>query len=204
MDYYNKYLKYKTKYLKSKQMIGGNYLEKFIQIGSFKNETNKMIVSDTSYEIPQPNEIFKLNEIITVPICTWNVYIEQERKRIKTLIIVRENMNNNLNNWTCIFSAGVDTGNLGFFDLKYYRDDNIVGDHKLTPYIDMIEKGDKWYSMCIFLAFENKNEHNASIVPYGALSESGYGDGIYDIYVCYDNNKNVVALKAEFIVDDVQ
>lgn len=40
------------------------------------------------------------------------------------------------------------------------------------------------------------------VVPFGAVSSSGYGDGGYDLYVERDSNGKIVAGRIEFIVED--
>ena len=85
--------------------------------------------------------------------------------------------------WKLKGSVGVDTGQAGIFDLKYYRDDNNVssddiriddnkpGDNK---YMENFP-GDKWYSMCCKCTEYDGVNVRANIIKNGVISNSGVG-----------------------------
>jgi len=97
------------------------------------------------------------------------------------------------------FGVCVDSGQAGIYDAKYFKDDNIVGDYKLAKFIPINDPGDKWYSMNCKITM-NYKWHCVDTVPYGVVSSSGYGDGMYDLFVASKNDK-IVAVKIVFIDD---
>jgi hypothetical protein len=94
-----------------------------------------------------------------------------------------------LKGWTPSgFEVGVDSGQAGLFDQKYFKDDGVVGDR-------ICEFDRDWYGMCCHLTLSDKQ---GGIIPYGAVSSSGYGDGGYRC--SYIRRKGViVAVKIRFI-----
>lgn len=75
---------------------------------------------------------------------------------------------------TCDFEMGVDSGQAGLFDDAHYRDNSVfVGmpepEHKF---------GIPWFNYCCDLTL---GERQAGVLPYGAVSSSGYGDGCYPV-----------------------
>lgn len=94
---------------------------------------------------------------------------------------------------------GVDSGQAGVFDAASYRDDAYAAGIT-TPEVDFNLpghdlEGDAWYEkMCKFtLANDGWGAYAA-----GAVSSSGYGDGMYPVYGAEVDGK-VVALQLVFI-----
>ena len=94
---------------------------------------------------------------------------------------------------------GVDSGQAGVFDAASYRDDAYAAGIT-TPEVDFFLpgdslEGDAWYTkMCKFtLANDGWGAYAA-----GAVSSSGYGDGMYPVYGAEVDGK-VVALQLVFI-----
>ena len=80
------------------------------------------------------------------------------------------------------FDIGVDSGQAGIFDAKHYKDDKIGRAYVHTGE-DPICEDDPWYSMCCDVSL---GDLGAGVVPYGANSSSGFGDGGYALFVRYD------------------
>jgi hypothetical protein len=201
-------------------------------IGSFTQISNSIIVSDPSYEyIPEEHEpnsqLMKLNLVVNnVKRGKWFIILlikEDDRDTNSTLLCMHEsmNLNNILSNrvkWTHYGDIGVDSGMAGIYDLKFYRDDNIVSlypslkqqsDESLLKFginninkinirnnDEIIDKGEKWYNMNSDVV--SSPTDYAGYVPYGAVSASRYGDGIYDVYILYDRLE-ISATKIVFI-----
>lgn len=94
---------------------------------------------------------------------------------------------------------GVDSGQAGVFDAASYRDDAYAAGIT-TPEVDFFlqgdpEEGDAWYTkMCKFtLAADGWGSYAA-----GAVSSSGWGDGMYPVYGA-EVDGNIVALQLVFI-----
>ena len=95
---------------------------------------------------------------------------------------------------------GVDSGQAGVFDAASYRDDAYAAGIT-TPEYDFFlpgdpQEGDAWYEkMCKFtLAADGWGSYAA-----GAVSSSGYGDGMYPVYGAENEDGKIVALQLVFI-----
>lgn len=80
-------------------------------------------------------------------------------------------------------TIGVDSGQAGFFDEVNFSVDSSVPDFE-----EEADFGSKWYSYCCHLTL---CEDQAGVLPYGAVSSSGLGDGSYDLFI-HRNNKEQV------------
>lgn len=58
---------------------------------------------------------------------------------------------------------------------------------------------DLWYSSCCDLTL---SEIGAGVIPGGAVSSSGYGDGGYVASISTDDNSEIVAIRIVFISED--
>ena len=78
---------------------------------------------------------------------------------------------------------GVDSGQCGIFDKRYYRDDKHSESYGIDKLFgdDWSEKdGDDWYQrMCTLTS----NEGACGSSPDGIVSTSGYGDGSYTLLI---------------------
>lgn len=86
--------------------------------------------------------------------------------------------------------TGVDSGQAGFFDLRYFNDASVV-----TETIEKPLTGDNvWYDLC---CDRTLNGVGAGVIPFGAVSSSGVGDGYYNALAAYHNGE-IIALAYDF------
>jgi Protein of unknown function (DUF4241) len=99
-----------------------------------------------------------------------------------------------------VFSAGVDSGQFGFFDKDFYRNDEMAKDLEKYHFGDDEddEDGYTWYRAACNLTLGSEQW---GVMPNGALSSSGYGDGSYQVIGIKDGEE-YVAFCVEFIGDD--
>ncbi len=100
---------------------------------------------------------------------------------------------------TLPFSFGVDSGQFGFFDHANYRNDESAKDLKKFNFegdFDREGEGDKWYRACADLTL---GEDSWGVIPFGAVSSSGFGDGSYEVRGIKDSNGEYVAFCVEYI-----
>lgn len=111
-----------------------------VKIGEYIQESDKVFVSDPSYEyIKREHEpgsfLMKLNLVINnVLDGKWDVNLmikDYEKERNAELVCIHKNVSYDSNNilklnWIKKGTIGVDSGQAGIYDLKYYRDDNVV------------------------------------------------------------------------------
>ncbi|ARF12676.1 hypothetical protein Klosneuvirus_15_7 [Klosneuvirus KNV1] len=182
------------------------------KVGSFQIE-NGIIISDPCYDFnvdeynrSSDQKYFPKKYIMTGE---WNGYVKYcDNGRIAELQTCHSSIDDNeLTNakWElCKGSLGVDTGQMGVFDSKYFKDDNIVGDYPIdkSMFNDFKEKGDRYYAMCCYQTYNKENpKKQAGIIPYGVVSSSGYGDGSYN-YSVIKKNGLICGFKIVFIDSD--
>ena len=90
--------------------------------------------------------------------------------------------------------VGVDSGQAGVFDDRYYKDDDVV-QHITRKHSESICEDDPWYSIC---CDRTLCEEKAGVIPHGAVSSSGYGDGSYRCLTQKDEDDNIIAVMIDF------
>ena len=94
-----------------------------------------------------------------------------------------------------IIDGGVDSGQLGFYDLNHYKKHE---DIKSEPEHNYGDNGEWWYGANCDVTLEGIG---AGVIPFGCVSSSGYGDGSYPIFIQKDTDGKIIAIKAVFIGD---
>lgn len=84
-------------------------------------------------------------------------------------------------------NIGVDTGIAGFFDFQKFKEIKEQSALNKT-FFDVVSE------------FSNSVDHH-EILEYGTMSSTGFGDGVYALYVAEDKGE-VVAARIVFIVED--
>jgi hypothetical protein len=96
------------------------------------------------------------------------------------------------------FAGGVDSGQFGFFDKDFYRNDELAKDLDKEDFganYDR-ESGDTWYRACSKLTLVKESW---GVLPNGVVSSSGFGDGSYDVYGAKDGSGEYVYFSVIFI-----
>ncbi len=175
-------------------------------IGNFVNESGQMIVSDPCYDL-NDNE---LNKILEVLPGQWEFHIlKDKRNRVESWTAYHEDFNlDNCQSLELEDQFGVDSGQLGLWDTKYFKNDKVVpldfinkkGEYEedwCANTQDTSIENDPWYWFNCSKTIDT--EDNAGIVPFGAISQSGYGDGIYFITVFNDiDSRAIVGISVTF------
>lgn len=94
----------------------------------------------------------------------------------------------------CDVEIGVDSGQAGIFDEAHYQDNTVFAPGTKCEH----EFGDLWYSYCCDLTL---SPLHAGVLPFGAVSTSGYGDGGYTA-VKHCNCKGEVDFVFIVFIDD--
>lgn len=98
------------------------------------------------------------------------------------------------------FVGGVDSGQFGFFDKDFYRNDEVAKDLKKQDFGENYDtqSGDTWYRACSKLTL---GDESWGVLSKGVVSSSGFGDGSYDVYG-YKVDGEYVAFAVVFIYED--
>ncbi len=75
----------------------------------------------------------------------------------------------------CPLEVGVDSGQAGIFDGNHYQDDSVFDGMPVAEF----NADNSWYSHCCDITM---SPLGAGVLPYGVVSGSGDGDGVYDAF----------------------
>jgi hypothetical protein len=160
----------------------------FLYIGEIEIESGEVRVTDPCYDL----ETWCAGTVKNVAKGKWYAYVKFKDvgswgTRHSQLWIVKEKelLNKSIEIMHHFgICVGVDSGQAGFFDVKYFKDDSdpylnfkresndVIGDCK--------EPGDHFYSMMCDLTL--RRPIGAGTYKHGAVSSSGLGDGSYDAF----------------------
>ncbi|MEK7648184.1 MAG: hypothetical protein AAB384_04100 [Patescibacteria group bacterium] len=169
-------------------------------LGTFTVTSDSVRITDPSYTIG----IWCAGQTPAVP-GTWTAHVvihqnPRDGKRVHRLLAHHESFVLNPDENSVIrdrvkldWEAGVDRGMCGIFDAETYRTQgNGHGTHRdLTTF----------YGQACELT---NGPHGGGVFPWGCVSESGYGDGSYRIFVVNDANSRAVYVEIVFIGDEAE
>ena len=168
-------------------------------VGSFVNESGRFAISDPCYE----PDVWCRGELENIKAGTWNAEVGMTDAgsgwgvRVAMLIATHESCDEDagidLTERRAEFEVGVDSGQAGIFDAKYYRDDSVFGVSEGD------ETGEVWYDHCCSATL---SEARVGIIPFGVVSSSGYGDGGYECVYYTDADNHVVKVVVQFIYEE--
>jgi hypothetical protein len=161
----------------------------------------EVYVTDPCYSVPTWCQT-KLTNVLPGEWIVSMIYDEKggSNRNAELYLVHKDYQGKNLlYDWDWLGDFGVDSGQAGVFDAASYRDDAYAAGIT-TPEVDFSLpgdplEGDAWYTkMCKFtLANDGWGTYAA-----GAVSSSGYGDGMYPVYGAEVDGK-IVALQLVFI-----
>jgi hypothetical protein len=175
---------------------------------NFKIESGEMVLSDPCYEIPT-----WCQGIVKVANGLWETDIERNSFGDRIARLWAYNLEAAINDPKIIhrieegngspipFSAGVDSGQFGFFDRVHYRNDESSKELPKQDFGDNWDRqdGDSWYRACCELTL---GEDSWGVLPFGVVSTSGYGDGSYMVVGIKNSNSEYIAIGITFISEN--
>jgi hypothetical protein len=167
----------------------------------FEITSGKIVASDPCYIIPT----WCQGVIEKVRNGTWVAEVKKSDGsngwgvRVASLTVYNKNygsIGNHLEEMN--FDAGVDSGQFGFFDFDFYRNDDKATDLIKEDFGENYdrESGDAWYRAVCYLTIA---EESWGVLPNAAVSSSGYGDGSYQVFGEKDADGFYVGFKVVFI-----
>jgi len=166
---------------------------------TFEIQTGKVYVSDPCYEVGTWCQLH-LEKVRTG---TWQMDMEHDDHEVVSALVCRH--------IDCRYplfgelagEIGVDSGQAGVFDSQYYKSNKVAQGIELTsedsPIVDEdsdeYEDGGAWYNLC---CDKTLGDECGGVIPFGALSSSGYGDGGYNVWVAKENDE-IVGIKIIFV-----
>lgn len=172
----------------------------------FEIKSGKIVASDPCYTLGT----WCQGVIDNVRNGTWFAHVDTSDegrwgKRIAALVIYHaDNQQNNPNILSQFrlmpklpLIALVESGQFGFFDHDGYRnDDMITPEIPLWNYSENSQPGRKFYAACCNLTIEGESW---GILPFGAVSSSGFGDGDYTVLGEKNSHGEYIALAVIYI-----
>lgn len=167
-----------------------------IKLGNFKVTSGTVIVSDPCYACPT----WCQGVLMNVKKGSWDAFvkIKEKEKCCGEIIAIHSDVSKDdigdLDWELAPFVVGVDSGQAGIFDASVYQNDATVPE---KPKFKAKILARDWYCMCCDTTLYTR--YKAGVVPGGVVSQSGYGDGIYDAYLSKNKLGKIIAVKIVFI-----
>ena len=164
----------------------------------FEITSGAMVCSDPCYT----TDVWCMGTINNVKKGTWSAEVDElDGGRIAQLRVhhTDSGVETMSSKWERITgSFGVDSGQFGFFDSEHHRKaDSVKHMDKADFGVNYDETPeDEWYRACCDLTL---SDESWGVLPNGAVSTSGYGDGCYDVYGLKNANEEYIALTVVFI-----
>jgi hypothetical protein len=169
-------------------------------IGDFTVKSGELIITDPCYD--DDGHLGHVTKDVKKG--TWVVFAQYcgDNGRVSGLMAchVDHKVSVDSSCWEHVSSMiGVDSGQAGIYDRKYFKNDRIVEGVERTEGVGIICPEEPWYSIN---CDRTLGEASAGTIPFGCVSSSGYGDGCYDCYEIRLHGK-VVAVKIVFIDENI-
>lgn len=182
-----------------------------IPLGTFSISSGVLVATDPGYDLGTARTPGLGTVIEGCRDGTWIAVLTKKRFQNENwsipseLLVYHESINNSATlEWKEIPEGlGADTGQVGIWEMKHFHNHSLVPtDIKWTfgtenrP--EPADPDDLWYSWCCELT---NSENEASLMPHGIVSRSGYGDGGYPVFASRDAGGHIVALLVRFVDD---
>ena len=181
-------------------------MKDLLSLGTFEMTTPRMIVSDPCYD---KGDVYT-GLLKNCRTGQWEAGIDTVKdrhgyERVRALVVrFQDEKAPQLNDYVKAFRArykswkevpaliGVDSGQAGFFDEAHYQDDASIGADVVIEH----EYWTRWYNYCCDLTLEGSH---GGVLPNGAVSGSGLGDGVYGCFAHYARDGVVDAAALIFL-----
>jgi hypothetical protein len=164
-------------------------------VGTFIVESGRLIVTDPCYQVDEEVELQII--LSNVKNGKWTASISYTPEEVVESLTVYYGQKKPIGKWhICDKLIGVDSAQAGIFDFKAFgRDNAIQFEVKNVNDIEVDEVGLKYYVACCDMV---ASDAQGGVIPGGAVSMSGYGDGMYEVKVKYNIFKEVVGVLIDF------
>ena len=182
-----------------KELFVNTFDETSLSIGSFEVASRELIVTDPGYWFGswfmgalKPVRAGRWNAGISmVDTGEWGGYVSK-------LTIWHESAPEigDLRKAKADFKVGADSGQAGFFDAAHYRKRSSLD---AAPAETWSNGKDVWYDRCCEITLSRTQ---AGVLPYGAVTSSGFGDGSYYCYYFTNETGEILRAEIEFITEE--
>ncbi|MBO1511370.1 SMI1/KNR4 family protein [Metabacillus bambusae] len=164
-------------------------------VGTFTVESGKVIVTDPCYQVDEEEDLQII--LSNVKNGNWTASITYSDEEVVESLLVFYGEKKPSGKWhVCDKPIAVDSAQAGIFDLAGFGRDEVIQYEVKNVYdIEIEEVGLKYYVACCDMV---ASDAQGGVVPGGAISMSGYGDGMYEVKVKYNISKEVVGVMIDF------
>ncbi|WP_341201450.1 SMI1/KNR4 family protein [Planomicrobium okeanokoites] len=163
-------------------------------IGHFAVESGKLVVTDPCYSIEDTEMQVHLANVKKGQWTASISYTNDETVETLTAYFAEKKPSGKWH--VCERLIGVDSAQAGIFDAAVFgRGESIPGEVENVYGIELDEEGLKYYLACSDAV---ASDDQGGILPGGAVSMSGYGDGMYEVSIKYNLSKEIVGVKINF------
>jgi hypothetical protein len=168
-------------------------------VGAFTVESGKVIVTDPCYQVDKEEDLQVI--LLNVKNGNWTASITYTDEEVVESLYIYYGVKKPSGKWHDYDKLiAVDSAQAGIFDLAVFgKDEAIQYELKNVYDIEIDEDGLKYYVACCDIV---ASEAQGGIVPGGAVSMSGYGDGMYEVKVKYNSSNEVVGIMVDFGVEE--
>lgn len=148
------------------------------RLGRFMVESNELIVTDPYYGLEEDTDLQLI--LSNVKSGSWTAAIVYTKDEWVKQLIVFEGDKKRSGKWHRQEQPiGVDSALAGIFDRTAYRQNQAMKFEAIVS-----------------------SDDQAGIVSFGAVSTSGFGDGLYDVDIQYDVSRQIVGVRIDFADDE--
>ena len=163
-------------------------------VGTFIVESGKLIVTDPCYQTGEEELQIILSNVKKGK---WTASITYDEEQVIEKLIALYEGKKPSGKWhVCDKPIAVDSAKAGIFDIAIFRrDDAIQYEVKNVFDIEIDEDGLLYYVACCDVI---DSDEEGGVVPGGAVSMSGFGDGMYDVKVKYNISREIVGVMIDY------
>ena len=158
-------------------------MKKIIKLGSFIVSENKIIVADPSYDFGDFGTLI-LNDVLEGK---YFANITTADNLVTSLNIIHSYYKNIELNFSLYGEIFVDSGQAGFFDEKYFVENQGGTFSDVTSF----------YGLACATTMSPKQA--GTMKRKGVVSASGFGDGFYKVLIIRNSDRKIVSAKILFI-----
>lgn len=148
------------------------------KLGTFMVESGKLIVTDPYYKVDEEAELQIV--LLNVKNGNWTASISYTPDEVVKNLFVFYGEKKPSGKWhVCDKQIGVDSAQAGIFDFKTF------GRNEAIQFDEVVA-----------------SDAQGGVVSDGAVSMSGYGDGMYEVKVKYSISKKVVGVMIDFVDEE--
>src|SRR3954468_38040 len=156
------------------------YKNETITLGTFQVTSGKLIISDPYYGYDEENTEDLQVLLKSAKRGDWSATVSYDEEEVVYQLVVFWGNTEPEGEWIPIDQViAVDSAQAGIFDFTFFDDDEKIIDEVENVY-GMDEDVSKYYIACCDAV---ASEQQGGIVPGGAVAMSGYGDGLYQVYI---------------------